>query len=227
MFWTDLSHDGNMNRSAIMHFSGVLGIHPTELCFRKPYDYTPFILALLWVGRLVVLEQTAVSIAKKHLQALVAPFDPSTPKDYNGFLQLLAFQTGHRPVTHASAYALEHGFPTRLQPDLIDRYLVNSHMWHEFTLTREEDVLDHSLAATSYAKSSTARVSYCPDNVALGTPECATLEMSDIDSFRRPSPTRTPEQHQQRGKKRRRETESCSPLTRKIYSMQQQLHELV
>jgi hypothetical protein len=56
MSWTDLSHDGNMNCSAIMHFSGVLGIHPIELCFRKPYDYTLFISALLWVGRLVILE---------------------------------------------------------------------------------------------------------------------------------------------------------------------------
>ncbi|OAL42613.1 hypothetical protein IQ07DRAFT_525792 [Pyrenochaeta sp. DS3sAY3a] len=182
MFWTDLSHDGNVSRSAIMHFSGVLGIHPTELCFRKPYDYTPFISALLWVGRLIILEQIVVSIAKKHLPALVKPFDPNTPKDYNGFLQLLSFQTGHRPVTHASAYALEHGFPTKLQPDLIDRYLVNSHMWHEFTLTREEDVLDYSLAATYNAASSTSRVSYFPDNVLLTTPECATPEPRDVDS---------------------------------------------
>jgi hypothetical protein len=45
-----------MNYSAIMHFSRVLGIHLTELCFRKPYNYTPFISALLWVGRLVILE---------------------------------------------------------------------------------------------------------------------------------------------------------------------------
>jgi hypothetical protein len=56
MFWTDLSYDGNMNCSAIMHFSGVLGIYLTELCFRKPYNYTLFISALLWVGRLVILE---------------------------------------------------------------------------------------------------------------------------------------------------------------------------
>lgn len=41
------------------------------------------------------------------------------------------------------------------------------------------------------------------------------------------APTRTLEQRQQRGKKRRRESESCSPLTRKIHIMQQQLHELV
>ncbi|KAH6612382.1 hypothetical protein C7974DRAFT_444959 [Boeremia exigua] len=227
MFWTDLSHDGNMSRSAIMNFSGVLGIHPTELCFRKPYDYTPFISALLWVGRLIILEQTATSIAKKHLPALVTAFDPNTPKDYNGFLQLLAFQTGHRPVTHANAYALEHGFPTKLQPDLIDRYLVNSHMWHEFTLTREEDALDYSLATVHKTSSSTTQVGYYPDAISEGTPECATPGISDTEPPDEALHTQTPEQRQQRGKKRRRETESCSPLTRKILDMQKQLNDLV
>ncbi|ENI03218.1 hypothetical protein COCC4DRAFT_143923 [Bipolaris maydis ATCC 48331] len=227
MFWTDLSHDGNMSRSAIMHFSGVLGIHPTELFFRKPYNYTPFISALLWVGRLIILEQTAVSIAKKHLPGLVAPFDPSTPKDYNGFLQLLAFQTGHRPVTHASAYALEHGFPTKLQPDLIDRYLVNSHMWHEFTLTREEDVLDDSLADARYASSSTSQVDYCPDNVNARRLECGTPEESDVNLSDEPSPRQRQEERQQRRKKRGRESRSCSPFTRKIHLMQEQLDGLI
>ncbi|KAF9695526.1 hypothetical protein EKO04_006297 [Ascochyta lentis] len=68
MFWTDLLHDGNMNRSAIMHFSGVLGIHPTELCFCKPYDYTPFISALLWVGRLIILEYALPLALYNHLK---------------------------------------------------------------------------------------------------------------------------------------------------------------
>jgi hypothetical protein len=39
-----------------MNFSSVLGIYPTELCFCKPYNYTLFILALLWVGRLIILK---------------------------------------------------------------------------------------------------------------------------------------------------------------------------
>ena len=56
MFWTDISKDGKMHRNAIVHFSGVLGIHRTELAFRKPYDYTPFLSALIWVGRLIILE---------------------------------------------------------------------------------------------------------------------------------------------------------------------------
>lgn len=68
MFWTDLSHNGNMSRSAIMHFSGVLGIYPTELCFRKPYDYTPFISALLWVGRLIILEYALPLAPYSHLE---------------------------------------------------------------------------------------------------------------------------------------------------------------
>jgi hypothetical protein len=45
-----------MSRSAIMHFSSVLGIYPTELCFCTPYDNTLFVSALLWVGRLIILE---------------------------------------------------------------------------------------------------------------------------------------------------------------------------
>lgn len=171
--------------------------------------------------------QTATSIAKKHLPSLVAAFDPNTPKDHNGFLQLLAFQTGHRPVTHASAYALEHGFPTKLQPDLIDRYLVNSHMWHEFTLTREEDVLDYTLAIAHDTPSQTSRVSYCPDNIAIGTSECVTPETSDGESSDEPSPRQAQEQKRQSRTKRGRESENLSPLTRKIHAMQQQLDDLV
>jgi hypothetical protein len=171
--------------------------------------------------------QTATSIAKKHLPALVTPFDPNTPKNYNGFLQLLAFQTGHRPVTHASAYALEHGFPTKLQPDLIDRYLVNSHMWHEFTLTREEDSLDYSLSTVHKTLSSTTQVGYYPDAISEGTTESATPERGDTESLDEALRTQTPTQRQRNGKKRRRETESCSPLTRKILAMQEQLNDLV
>jgi hypothetical protein len=56
MFWTDLSTDGVLESKAIVHFSGVLGIHPYELAYRTAYDYTPYLSALLWVGRLLILE---------------------------------------------------------------------------------------------------------------------------------------------------------------------------
>lgn len=53
-----------------------------------------------------------VSIDKKQLLALIAPLDPNKPKDYDGFLQLLSFQTGHKHATHTAAYALEHIYLT-------------------------------------------------------------------------------------------------------------------
>lgn len=56
MFWTDVSTDGPVEGKAIVHFSGVLGIHPYELAFRTAYDYTPYLSALIWIGRLVILE---------------------------------------------------------------------------------------------------------------------------------------------------------------------------
>lgn len=56
MFWTDTLTDGVLEGKAIVHFSGVLGIHPYELAWRTAYDYTPYLSALLWVGRLVILE---------------------------------------------------------------------------------------------------------------------------------------------------------------------------
>jgi hypothetical protein len=68
MFWTDISLDGQMHPNAIVHFSGVLGIHPTELCFKKPYDYTPYLSALIRVGRLVILEYALPLTAYKQLK---------------------------------------------------------------------------------------------------------------------------------------------------------------
>jgi hypothetical protein len=56
MFWIDLSTDGVLEGKAIIHFSGVLGIHPYELAYVTAYDYTLYLSALLWIGRLVILE---------------------------------------------------------------------------------------------------------------------------------------------------------------------------
>ena len=100
-------------------------------------------------------------------------------------------------------------------------------MWHEFTLIREEDALDYSLATVHKTLSGTIQVGYFPDAIAEGTSECVTPERSDTESPDEALRTQTPEQRQQRGKKRRRETDSCSPLTKKIHAMQQQLNDLV
>jgi hypothetical protein len=68
MFWTDISSDGKMHCNAIVYFSGVLGINPTELCFKKLYDYTLYLLALIWVGRLIILEYALPLKAYKQLK---------------------------------------------------------------------------------------------------------------------------------------------------------------
>jgi hypothetical protein len=56
MFWTDLATDGLLEGKAIIHFSGVLGIHPSELAYCTAYNYTLYLAALIWIGRLVILE---------------------------------------------------------------------------------------------------------------------------------------------------------------------------
>jgi hypothetical protein len=61
-------------------------------------------------------------------------------------------------------------------------------MWHEFTLTQEEDVLDYSLAIAHDTPSQTLQISYCPDNIAIGTSECVTPKISDGESLDEPSP---------------------------------------
>ena len=56
----------------------------------------------------------AIAIAKRHLPALLKLFDAYSPNDYDGFLRLLAFQTGHKLTIHTGAYALETAFPAKL-----------------------------------------------------------------------------------------------------------------
>ncbi|GAB7336844.1 hypothetical protein MBLNU13_g00015t1 [Cladosporium sp. NU13] len=117
----------------------------------------------------------AIALSKKHLPALVKPFDAHTPQDYDGFLQLLAFQTGHKPSTHISAYALETAFPAKLQPDLIRRYLENSRVWHEFLLIGQEDVIEAAIDQSYNALDRSFKpVGYFPD-----PPKKARLETRD------------------------------------------------
>ena len=106
----------------------------------------------------------AIAMSKRHIPNLLKPSDPHAPQDYDGFLRLLAFQTGHKPATHANAYALETAFPAKLQPDLIRRYLENSRVWHDFLLVGESDiveaVVDHRY---SRSKKSFQSAGYFPD----------------------------------------------------------------
>lgn len=55
-FWTERPVDGDVSGTAIARLSGLLGIHPTEHAFMRAYDYTPILSALVWIGRLILLE---------------------------------------------------------------------------------------------------------------------------------------------------------------------------
>ena len=86
--------------------------------------------------------QIAIAMSKRHIPGLLKQFNPHLPNDLDGFLSLLSFQTGHKPATRSGAYALENGFPSKLQPDLIHRYLENSGIWQKFVMISKDDYLE-------------------------------------------------------------------------------------
>jgi hypothetical protein len=52
---------------------------------------------------------------------------------------------GRDELAHTSAYALESYFLTKLQPDLIRRYLENSRVRHEFLLIGQADAIEAAI----------------------------------------------------------------------------------
>jgi hypothetical protein len=56
LFWTERPKDANLESTAVAQFSGVLEIHPVEHAFRRAYDYTPLLSALIWIGRALLVE---------------------------------------------------------------------------------------------------------------------------------------------------------------------------
>ena len=55
-FLTQRFQKGTAPHSPLLHFSGVLGIDKANQKFRRPGNYTPMLAALVWVGRLFLLE---------------------------------------------------------------------------------------------------------------------------------------------------------------------------
>ena len=53
MFWTEDAYTKPLEQNALIHFSGVLGIHPHDLAYRSAYLYTTYLSTLIWIGRLV------------------------------------------------------------------------------------------------------------------------------------------------------------------------------
>ena len=86
--------------------------------------------------------QIAATMSKEHIPRLLKLFNAYAPYDLDVFLQLLAFQTRHKPLTHAGSYILETAFPSKLQPELIYRYLDNSYVWQKFLLLGEDNYVE-------------------------------------------------------------------------------------
>ena len=68
-FWTFRSASGDMYESAVVHFTTVMGVHRQALSYRTAYTYTPTLSALVWIGRLLLLEYALPSRAYTTLGA--------------------------------------------------------------------------------------------------------------------------------------------------------------
>ncbi|KAL1601393.1 hypothetical protein SLS60_006305 [Paraconiothyrium brasiliense] len=180
--------------------------------------------------------QIAVSVAKKHLSTLVQPFEPNMPKDYDGFLRLLSFQTGHKQSTHASAYALDRAFPAKLQPELIDRYYENSHTWHRFLAITDKDPLTVDVGSDEELSGKQKDIQapkYFPDNRFIppspGSNKEAELSDSGSNvtfSSEGQSYIASPTRARSNRLKRKQENESQRSILKKIKLMQDELGRL-
>lgn len=164
--------------------------------------------------------QISVAMSKRHIPHLLKPFDPHTPNDLDGFLRLLSFQTGHKPATHAGAYALERAFPAKLQPDLIHRYMENSDVWQKFLMIGKDDYIEFEM----------------PPTLLDEPPLCSdgTQSIHEMARFKTRPPSlplheiqNGAQRHMTQRTLKRKAEPPLSPTSRKIQALQRQLDELV
>jgi hypothetical protein len=174
--------------------------------------------------------QIAVAIIKKHLPGIVQPFDPHTPRDRDGLLRLLSFQTGHNPATHAGAYALDRAYPAKLQPELVEQYLEVSKVWHQF-LDVDRESTDQAIlsfsANRSLLEAPVEQSMFLPPNDnALSTNRIAqTRELPQESTVLQIEASAAGEN--ERSRKRSRDSdESMSPTQQKINALRADLAAL-
>ena len=177
-----------------------------------------------------IYRQIVVAISKKHLPGIVQPFDPNTPRGYDGLSRLLSFQTGHNPATHAGAYALDRAYPAKLQPDLVEQYLHISNVWHQFLGTAKESTFRANLGSDASRTSPEALM----QRPRLGLPRsdpwltdriAQTREVSQEDAVPQAGISAAGENEQSR-KRKRDSDENMSPLQRKINALRVDLAAL-
>jgi hypothetical protein len=70
--------------------------------------------------------QVVLAIAKLYIATISQPFDAQHPEHIAEIWRDIALQAAHTIRTLATSYALDESYPSRLQPELIGRYLAIS-----------------------------------------------------------------------------------------------------
>jgi len=99
-FWTQLFLQDEGPHSPLLYFTAVLGIDAKKGRFREPGNYTPMLAALMWVGRLIMLEY---ALPKREYRSLNWP----TREAYNDYgWRLEELRRAHMIEGHLFCFSL-------------------------------------------------------------------------------------------------------------------------
>ena len=76
--------------------------------------------------------QVVLAIAKRYIAPLGNQIDGQRPEHVSQLWRIIAWQAAHNVLTLTSVYALDKSHPSRLQPELVGRYLALSGYWHSW-----------------------------------------------------------------------------------------------
>ena len=75
-------------------------------------------------------QQTVLAIAKQYIATIAEPFNAERPEHITKIWKDIALQAAHNVQTLSTSYAQDKSYPSKLQPQLIGRYLAVSEHWH-------------------------------------------------------------------------------------------------
>ncbi|KAH7327564.1 hypothetical protein BKA65DRAFT_462380 [Rhexocercosporidium sp. MPI-PUGE-AT-0058] len=80
---------------------------------------------------LALYRQASLAIAKRYISKLVERTDFYEPSSALEPKSMLAIGAGHSTRMLLTSYAIDHAYPTRLQPELLELYLHLSTLWQQ------------------------------------------------------------------------------------------------
>jgi len=90
----------------LIHFLSVLGINADDLTFHQAFGHTPYLAAIKYIGRLILLEAGSPSASRK--PDLSIPRFTEYHRDYiadQSLIPLTEFWTSAMPVSLSSSFA--------------------------------------------------------------------------------------------------------------------------